>query len=75
MRQTTDLLSIAKKTVGLAKLDGLRPLYWDEYHGQLWMEIPHLDQEMIHDIEFGAGLGSNDLGLDRGALRGSRIVT
>ena len=42
--------------------------------GHLWMEIPNLDQEMIHYVRFGAGLGSNDLGLGRGALRGSRIV-
>src|SRR5690606_27563936 len=38
------------------------------------MEIPELDREMIHYMGYGAGLGSNDLGLDRGALRGSRIV-
>ena len=38
------------------------------------MEIPELDEEMIHFAGFGAGLGSNDIGLDRGALRGSRIV-
>ena len=71
---TTDLPSIAEKTEGMEKIDGFLPLYWDEDQGQLWMEIPHLDQEMIHYIGFGAGLGSNDLGLDRGALRGSRIV-
>ena len=34
------------------------------------MEIPELDLEMIHYMGYGAGLGSNDLGLDRGALRG-----
>ena len=55
-------------------IEGFLPLYWDEDQGQLWMEIPELDLEMIHYVGFGAGLGSNDLGLDRGALRGSRIV-
>ena len=72
--QTTDLPSIAEKTEGLERIDGFLPLYWDEDEGRLWMEIPRLDQEMIHYVGFGAGLGSNDLGLDRGALRGSRIV-
>ena len=72
--QTTDLPSIAEKTEGMEKIDGFLPLYWDEDQGRLWMEIPNLDQEMIHYAGFGAGLGSNDLGLDRGALRGSRIV-
>ena len=45
---TTDLPSIAEKTEGMEKIDGFLPLYWDEDQGQLWMEIPHLDQEMIH---------------------------
>ena len=72
--QTTDLPSIAEKTEGMEEIDGFLPLYWDGDQGRLWMEIPRLDQEMIHYVGFGAGLGSNDLGLDRGALRGSRIV-
>ncbi len=68
------LPSISEKTVGMDRMDGLLPLYWDADLGRLWMEIPRLDKEMIHFVGFGAGLGSNDLGLDRGALRGSRIV-
>lgn len=69
-----DLPSIAEKTDGMERMDGFLPLYWDADLGQLWMEIPALDTEMIHFAGYGAGLGSNDLGLDRGALRGSRIV-
>jgi hypothetical protein len=68
------LPSIEERTAGLARMDGMLPLYWDAEMGRLWMEIPQLDTEMIHYVGYGAGLGSNDLGLDRGALRGSRIV-
>ena len=68
------LPSISEKTAGMERMDGMLPLYWDADLGQLWMEVPRLDTEMIHFVGFGAGLGSNDLGLDRGALRGSRIV-
>lgn len=68
------LPTIEEKTAGLQKMDGLLPLYWDADQGQLWMEIPRLNVEMIHYVGYGAGLGSNDLGLDRGALRGSRVV-
>ena len=68
------LPSIEEKTAGLERMDGMLPLYWDADQGQLWMEIPALGVEMIHFVGYGAGLGSNDLGLDRGALRGSRIV-
>ncbi|SVB16809.1 uncharacterized protein METZ01_LOCUS169663, partial [marine metagenome] len=38
------LPSIAEKTVGTEKLDGFLPLYWDAVLGQLWMEIPQLNQ-------------------------------
>ena len=68
------LPSIADKTAGMERMDGLLPLYWDGNLGQLWMEIPRLGEELIHYVGYGAGLGSNDLGLDRGALRGSRLV-
>ncbi len=71
---TAALPSIEEKTAGLERMDGMLPLYWDADQGQLWMEIPELGVEMIHFVGYGAGLGSNDLGLDRGALRGSRIV-
>ncbi|MBT4187849.1 MAG: DUF5117 domain-containing protein, partial [Gemmatimonadales bacterium] len=69
-----ELPSIADKTEGMDRMDGFLPLYWDADMGQLWMEIPEMGVEMIHFMGYGAGLGSNDLGLDRGALRGSRIV-
>ena len=69
-----DLPSIDEMTEGMQKLDGFLPLYWDGNRGELWLEVPELNQEMIHYVGYGAGLGSNDLGLDRGALRGSRIV-
>jgi hypothetical protein len=69
------LPSIAEHTEGMERLDGFLPLHWSTDTGRLLMEIPELGLEMIHFVGFGAGLGSNDLGLDRGALAGSRIVT
>ena len=68
------LPSIEEKTAGLKKLDGYFPLYWDERTGQLCMEISRFGTEVLHSTGFGAGLGSNDIGIDRGALAGSRIV-
>ena len=68
------LPSIEEKTAGLKKLDGYCPLYWDERSGQLWMEVSRFGTEMLHSTGFASGLGSNDIGIDRGALSGSRIV-
>jgi hypothetical protein len=66
--------TIEDRTAGLRKLDGFFPLYWDSTAGQLFMEIPRLNTEVLHLAGLAAGLGSNDIGLDRGGLQGSRIV-
>lgn len=66
--------SIADKTTGMQQLDGFFPLYWDAKTGHLWMEIPQLDTEVLWVSGLAAGLGSNDIGLDRGQLQGQRIV-
>ncbi len=68
------LPTIEEKTAGLKKLDGFFPLFWDERSGQLWMEIGRFGTEVLHSMGYGAGLGSNDIGIDRGALAGSRVV-
>ena len=67
--------SIEAKTAGMQKLDGFVPLYWDEAEGRVYLEIARFGVEMLHSNGFASGLGSNDIGLDRGALAGSRIVT
>jgi hypothetical protein len=66
--------SIAEKTAGLRAIGGFFPLYWDAGAGRLWMEIPRLDTEVLYITGLAAGLGSNDIGLDRGQLHDSRIV-
>src|SRR5918999_5168368 len=67
--------SIDEKTRGLQKLDGFFPLYWDARAGTLWIEVPKLDAEFLYVTALSAGLGSNDIGLDRGQLGGEHIVT
>src|SRR5262245_49154971 len=66
--------TIEAKTGGTPKLDGFVPLYWDEAGGRLFLEIGRFGVEMLHANGFAAGLGSNDIGMDRGAPAGSRIV-
>src|SRR5688572_7020264 len=66
--------SIADKTKGFQKIDGFIPLYWDAAAGKLWMEVPRLDQEMIYITGATTGLGSNDIGLDRGQIGRERLV-
>ena len=73
-RTAAAVRTIEDRTTGLRKLDGFFPLYWDSTAGQLFMEIPRLNTEVLHFAGLASGLGSNDIGLDRGGLQGSRIV-
>lgn len=68
------LRTIEERTATMRKLDGFFPLYYDSAAAQLFMEIPRLNTEVLHMMGLGAGLGSNDIGLDRGGFMGSRIV-
>ena len=67
--------TIAARTAGMQKRDGLFPIYWDERTGKLFLEIPQMDQEFIYFTSLPWGVGSNDIGLDRNQLGGERLVT
>jgi hypothetical protein len=68
------LPSIEDRTSGMKKIDGYFPLYWDERTGSMFLEIPRLDTDVLYALGLSAGLGSNDIGLDRGEGGGGRIV-
>ena len=59
----------------MQKLDGYFPLYWDEHAGTLFLEIPRLDTDFLYSTGLAAGLGSNDIGLDRGQGGQGRVVS
>src|ERR1035441_6008442 len=67
--------SIEERTGGMQKLDGFFPVYWEERTGNLWLEIPRLDTPVLYATGLAAGLGSNDIGLDRGQEGGGKVVS
>ncbi len=66
--------TIAEKTADMQSLDGFLPLYWDAREGKLWIEIGRWDTEMLYTESLAAGIGSNDIGLDRGQLGSEAVV-
>ena len=68
------LPTIAEKTDGMEMHDGLFPLYWDADAGTVWLEIPQMNEPFLYVNSLPIGLGSNDIGLDRGQLGGERVV-
>jgi hypothetical protein len=69
------LPSIASKTSGMKKYPGYFNFYWDEANGKIWLEISRLNEPFLYVNSLPGGLGSNDIGLDRGQLGGQRIVS
>lgn len=74
LAQRTPPPAIEQRTAGLRRMDGFFPLYWDSITGRLYMEITRFNTEVLHIQGIGAGLGSNDIGVERGNLQGSDIV-
>ena len=66
--------TIEEKTAVMERMDGFFPIYWEEAAGRIWLEIGLWDTDVLHAAGIGAGLGSNDIGIDRGQQSGSRVV-
>jgi hypothetical protein len=60
------LPTITEKTRGMQAMPGFFPIYWDARAGKVWLEIPKFDSEFLYVASLAAGVGSNDIGLDRG---------
>src|SRR5712664_149621 len=66
--------SIAEKTKSMEKKAGYFNIYWDAKAGKLWLEVDTWGTEFLYQSSLPAGIGSNDIGLDRGQLGGTRVV-
>ena len=71
---STQTPTITEKTAGTQKLAGYFNFYWDSKQGKLWLEIDKWGAEFLYQSGLPAGIGSNDIGLDRGQLGETRIV-
>ncbi len=63
-----------EKTKGLQKTTGYFNFYWNEAKGTVLLEVDKLNTEFLYVNSLPAGIGSNDIGLDRGQLGNSRVV-
>jgi len=67
-------ITIAAKTAGMDRIPGYVPLYWDGKAGKMWLEAGDWGTEFPYIEWLPAGVGSNDIGLDRGQLGQTRVV-
>lgn len=66
--------SIEEFTKGFEKKSGFFNLYYQEAEGKLFLEIDKLEKEFLYYPSLAQGIGSNDIGLDRGRLGGEHVV-
>jgi hypothetical protein len=67
-------VSIASQVGQMQHLSGFFDLYWDESKGRLIIRIDAFDEQFLYQSSMARGVGSNDLGLDRGQLGATRVV-
>lgn len=67
-------VTISEKVASMQKFPGYFNFYRDEKEGKLWLEIDKLETEFLYIHSLPAGLGSNDIGLDRSQLGRTRVV-
>ncbi len=60
--------TIESFTSKMEKSEGYFNYYWDEEKGKVYVEISSFDNEFLYVNSLAAGVGSNDIGLDRGQL-------
>ncbi|MEM7433259.1 MAG: zinc-dependent metalloprotease [Pseudomonadota bacterium] len=61
--------------VDFDRLDGFVDLLWDESGGRLLISVEEFDTPFIYQSSMARGVGSNDLGLDRGQLGDTKLVS
>lgn len=59
--------SISARTTGMDRRDGFLPIYLDPRQGRILLELPHDSTRVLLMITQATGLGSNPIGIDRGA--------
>lgn len=66
--------TIASKTTGFERRDGFLPVYVDAKSGKLLLELPRDSVRALLLIAQATGLGSNPIGIDRGASADDQVV-
>lgn len=68
------LPGIDQKTTGMQKLPGFFTYYWDAREGKIWLQIDKWNTEFLYVESLPNGVGSNDIGLDRGQPGETQVV-
>jgi hypothetical protein len=65
---------VAGKLDSFDHFEGFVDMYWDEGKGRLYLAVEEFDRPFLYQSSLARGVGSNDIGLDRGQLGDTRVV-
>ena len=63
-----------EKTKDFQKFSGYFNFYFDDDTDKIYLQVDHLDREFLYVYALSSGIGSNDIGLDRGQLGNEQLV-
>jgi hypothetical protein len=69
-----ELKTIEAFTAGMEKKEGFLTFYWNAKENKIWLEIEKFETELLYYPSLAQGVGSNDIGLDRGRLGQEHVV-
>jgi len=73
-KETREPQKITAFTEGMEKHPGYFTYHWDPEKGRLLLEVDKLETEFLYVNSLKAGIGSNDIGLDRNQLGSTKVV-
>ena len=62
------------KKKDFVKYEGLYDFYYDGDTDKIYLEVDNLNEEFLYVYSLSSGIGSNDIGLDRGQLGDEQVV-
>jgi len=72
--QQTCFSQFFKDNKKVTKYEGYFNFYYDSSNDKIFLEISKLESEFLYVTALSEGVGSNDIGLDRGKLGGGAVV-
>jgi hypothetical protein len=64
----------AEKSKDYKKFNGLFNFYYDDDNDKIYLEVDEVNKEFLYVYSLSSGIGSNDIGLDRGQLGNEQVV-
>ncbi len=63
-----------EKSKDYRKFEGYFDFYYDDSEGKVYLDVDKLETEFLYVYSLSSGIGSNDIGLDRGQLGNEQVV-